>query len=801
METASKEIAVGSLPFETRLFIDGEFVEATSNSVWENINPATEEVLTRNVEASHEDVDKAIEAARRAFETWQSAGGKTRRDLLNRFANLIEKHREQLALAESLDNGKPMSVALAADLALVVDCFRYYAGWADKIQGKTVPIQLAGQGDQEYLCLTKHEPVGVVGQIIPWNFPLLMLAWKLAPAIAVGCTIVMKTSEKTPLTAQMVAHLIKEAGFPPGVVNILTGFGPTVGDYIVRHPGIDKVAFTGSSISGKKVMIAAAESGMKRISLELGGKSPLIVFDDADLDAAVEIAQFGLFFNQGQCCIASSRIFVQENIYDKFLSKAAARARNVTLTSPQSDSCTQGPQVDKIQYEKILKYIEQGKREGATCVTGGQALNGKGYYIEPTVFGDVNDDMVISKEEIFGPVMTVLKFKTVDEAIARANATSFGLGAGVCTKDLGKAMTVMHKLKAGTVYINCWDIFDCAAPFGGYKQSGQGRELGEYGLQPYIEAIKFTQVQTANVSIVIGDKIFPYGKAKCYHCVGAHEVQSGNVFPYLRAVEIPVRNAGHCVPSLDLRVSAWSCKAAADILIFVDSSSHFSSFLWQEGLKSILEGVISALEVDEHGIRIGLSTFSSHVAQFVALDSPDSYNLNSILLGVKKVIEIMPSGDRNFERLYEDITSRFLAVGGARRHVIKVVVFILGYPLSSAESYRYRHMSSLLPVSWVKGNPVRIVVDVGGDNEDVSRVIAGCRSMNCETKLVLADLNGAITAGQRVTRTICEHLPLDKKPAPPQKHFNLSYIEYAVLLAVVTALIGAAMFLLLLYRR
>ncbi|KAF8822145.1 aldehyde dehydrogenase [Cardiosporidium cionae] len=484
---ATSKIAVGSLPFETRLFIDGEFVEATSNSIWENVNPATEEVLTKNVEASHEDVDKAVEAARRAFETWQSIGGKSRRDLLNKLADLIYEHREQLALAESLDNGKPVSVALAADLTLVVDCFRYYAGWADKIQGKTVPIQSLGKGDQQYLCFTKHEPVGVVGQIIPWNFPLLMLAWKIGPAIAVGCTVVMKTSEKTPLSAQMLAHLIKEAGFPRGVINILTGFGPSVGEYMVRHPGIDKVAFTGSSISGKKVMIAAAESGMKRVSLELGGKSPLVVFDDADLDAAVEVAHLGLFFNQGQCCIASSRVFVQETVYDKFLAKAAARAKNVNLTSPQSATCTQGPQVDKIQYEKILNYIKKGKQDGATCITGGKASSGKGYYIEPTVFGDVEDSMTICKEEIFGPVMSVLKFKTIDEVVARANATTFGLGAGVCTRDLGKAMTMMHKLKAGTVYINCWDVFDAAAAFGGFKQSGLGRELGEYGLEPYIE--------------------------------------------------------------------------------------------------------------------------------------------------------------------------------------------------------------------------------------------------------------------------------------------------------------------------
>eukprot|EP00922_Rhytidocystis_sp_ex-Travisia-forbesii_P054077 GHVS01080226.1.p1 GENE.GHVS01080226.1~~GHVS01080226.1.p1 ORF type:complete len:420 (+),score=74.33 GHVS01080226.1:688-1947(+) len=407
---------------------------------------------------------------------------------MNRLADLIEHHKKQLAEVESMDAGKPVSACIQADMKLVVDVFRYYAGWCDKIQGKTIPIQsLSPNGNNQYLCFTRHEPIGVVGQIIPWNFPLLMMAWKLAPALAVGCCCVLKSSEKTPLSALMLCHLICEAGFPNGVVNVLSGDGPTTGDAIVKHPDISKVAFTGSTNVGKQVMMKAAEHGMKKVSLELGGKSPLIVFDDADIDKAVEIAHLGLFFNMGQCCIASSRIFVQETIYDKFVEKCVARAKQVNMASPQDMQCNHGPQIDKIQCDKIMQYIEDGKKEGAKCQVGGNKKGGKGYYIEPTVFSDVKDEMKICKEEIFGPVMCLLKFKTVEEVVERSNATHYGLGAGVCTVDMGKAMRIANNLKAGTVYVNCYDVFDAAAPFGGFKQSGLGRELGEYGLEPYCE--------------------------------------------------------------------------------------------------------------------------------------------------------------------------------------------------------------------------------------------------------------------------------------------------------------------------
>jgi len=383
---------------------------------------------------------------------------------------------------ESIDNGKPKSIALAVDVAMTVKCYRYYAGWADgKITGQTIPIE------GNYFCYTRHEPVGVVGQIIPWNFPLLMQAWKLGPALAAGCTIVMKSSEKTPLTALMIGKLIVEAGFPAGVVNILSGFGPTAGQAIARHPGIDKVAFTGSSGVGHKIMQYCAESNLKRVSLELGGKSPLIIFEDADLDRAVEVAQVGLFFNCGQCCIASSRVFVHEKVYDAFIAKCVEASQKQKLLHPTDPQCSQGPLVDKIQFDRVLGYIEKGKSEGAKVVTGGVRHGDKGFWVQPTVFADVHDNMTIAREEIFGPVMSVIKFTSEEEVIRRANDTTFGLGGGVITKDVSRAIRVSNAIKAGTVYLNCYNVFDVAAPFGGFKQSGIGRELGEYGIHEYVE--------------------------------------------------------------------------------------------------------------------------------------------------------------------------------------------------------------------------------------------------------------------------------------------------------------------------
>jgi aldehyde dehydrogenase (NAD+) len=469
---------------QTRILIDNKWVDSVSGKTFETINPATGEVLAQVAEADAADVDLAVKAARKAFHSkavWRRMSASERGKLLNRLADLIEKNAEELATLESLDNGKPRHVALAADLPLVVACYRYYAGWADKIQGKTIPI--AG----DYFCYTRHEPVGVVGQIIPWNFPLLMQAWKLAPALACGNTVVMKTAEQTPLSALRVGELIVEAGFPEGVVNILSGYGPTAGGAISRHMDVDKVAFTGSTEVGKIIMKAAAESNLKRVTLELGGKSPNIVFADADMDEAVEGSHFALFFNQGQCCCAGSRVFVEDKVYDEFVERSAARAKRRTVGNPLDSKTEQGPQVDNDQFTKVLSFIESGKQDGAKLVAGGDRVGDRGYFVAPTVFSDVKDEMKIAQEEIFGPVMSILKFKDMDELVERANKTMYGLAAAVWTRDIGKAHHVANNVRAGTVWINCFDVFDAGAPFGGFKQSGIGRELGEYGLQQYSE--------------------------------------------------------------------------------------------------------------------------------------------------------------------------------------------------------------------------------------------------------------------------------------------------------------------------
>ena len=375
------------------------------------------------------------------------------------------------------------------DVAATVACFRYFAGWADKIHGKTIPI------DGEYFCYTRHEPVGVVGQIIPWNFPMLMLAWKLAPALATGNTVVMKPAEQTPLSALRIGELIVEAGYPEGVVNLLPGFGPTAGAAIARHMDVDKVAFTGSTEVGHLIMEAAAKSNLKRVTLELGGKSPNIVFADTNLDEAVEGAHFGLFFNHGQCCCAGSRVFVEEKIYDQFVEKSGVRARNRTVGDPFDPKTEQGPQIDQAQFDKVMGYIDAGRHEGATLVCGGDRVGDRGYFIQPTVFADVQDNMTIAKEEIFGPVMSVIPFKSVDEVVTRANRTEYGLAAAVWTRDIQKAHSIANSLRAGTVWVNCYNVLDTRAPFGGFKQSGIGRELGEYGLQQY------TEVKTVTVKL------------------------------------------------------------------------------------------------------------------------------------------------------------------------------------------------------------------------------------------------------------------------------------------------------------
>jgi len=475
---------------ETRLFIDGEFVNSASGKTFPAENPANQKVICQVQEGDKADVDLACAAATKAFENgaeWRTCNPSVRRNKMLKLAELMERDSDYFMALEALDNGKPLAPAgsniygTSTDIYLGIECIKYYAGWADKIEGKQIPV------DGAMMCYTVHEPVGVVGQIIPWNFPLVMLCWKWGPALATGCTIVMKSSEKTPLSALHMATLAKEAGFPNGVVNVLSGFGPTCGDAIVRHPQTHKIAFTGSTKVGKLIQSLAANH-MKTVTLECGGKSPLIVFDDADLEQAVNAADVGLFLNQGQCCIAASRLYVQEGIYDKFVEMCVAKAQKRTLGN-QSSGAEQGPQVDGIQFDNVLKFIQKGKDEGATLLTGGDrhGKDGEGYYVQPTVFSDVTDDMTIAREEIFGPVMSIMKFKTVEEVVKRANDTMYGLGAGVCTRDIGKAMVVSSQIRAGTIYINCYDNFTAQAPFGGMKQSGIGRELGEYGIRAYIE--------------------------------------------------------------------------------------------------------------------------------------------------------------------------------------------------------------------------------------------------------------------------------------------------------------------------
>ena len=467
---------------QTNLLINGKWVESRSGKRFKTINPVNETVIAEVAEGDPADVDAAVKAARAAFDggPWSKMDARDRGRLMNKLADLMEANLDELAALETLDNGKPIADARAADLPLSIDCIRYYAGWADKLTGDTIPIR------GNYFCYTRREPVGVVGQIIPWNFPLLMAAWKWGPALAAGCTIVMKPAEQTPLTCLRLAELAQEAGIPDGVINVVPGFGAT-GAALVKHPGVDKIAFTGHYETAQKIMVDASQT-LKRLTFELGGKSPNVVFADADLDAAVAGAEFGLFFNQGQCCCAGSRLFVEQSVHAKFVEKIVARAKTRQIGDPFDPKTTQGPQVDADQFNKIMSYIDKGKSEGANCLTGGNRVGTKGFFIEPTVFDNVRDDMSIAKDEIFGPVMSILPFSGVDEIIDRANNTYYGLAAAVWTKDVQKAHKFAASVRAGTVWVNCYDVFDAAAPFGGFKMSGIGRELGAAALANYTES-------------------------------------------------------------------------------------------------------------------------------------------------------------------------------------------------------------------------------------------------------------------------------------------------------------------------
>lgn len=470
-------------PRVTQLFIDGKFVNSSSKSTFDTINPHNEEVIATVQEAKNEDVDRAVEAARRAFDDgpWRRASGQERCNTLLKLADLIEKNRDELSLLEALNNGKSNTMANMVDMDIVINCIRYYAGWSDKITGDTIPLQ----GD--YFGYVRREPIGVCGQIIPWNFPLAMMAWKLGPALATGCTVVMKTAEQTPLTALRMAELIKEAGIPDGVVNILSGYGETIGRYMVTHSGIDKIAFTGSTEVGLEIQSRSATNGLKHVSLELGGKSPAIVMHNANLDVAANWVHGGLFFNSGQCCNAGSRVLVHEKIYDDFVERCAKLAKKVKYGDQFDPQVTQGSLVSKEQQDKVLGYIKSGQKEGATLVTGGKKVGDKGFHVEPTVFADVKDNMKISREEIFGPVLSLSKYSDTDEAISRANDTSYGLAAAVYTEDINDAIKVSNALRAGQVYVNCYSVVQTTTPFGGFKNSGIGRELGKSGLNNYLE--------------------------------------------------------------------------------------------------------------------------------------------------------------------------------------------------------------------------------------------------------------------------------------------------------------------------
>ncbi|KAI0773836.1 NAD-aldehyde dehydrogenase [Fomes fomentarius] len=467
----------------TGLFINNEFVPSVdSTETIRCVNPATEQVICSVVAGSEKDIDVAVAAARKAFKTtWgKNVTGFERARLINKLADLIERDAQELAELESLNNGKPVKVARDFDIGDSVQCLRYYAGWADKILGQAIEVD-----NKTKFAFTRHDPIGICGQIIPWNYPINMWSWKVAPALACGCTIVMKPSEITPLTALKLSELIVEAGFPPGVVNTVPSLGSVGGAALSAHPDVDKIAFTGSTVTGRKIMEAAAKSNLKKVGLELGGKSPQIIFESADLDQAANWVALGILYNTGQDCTAGSRLFVQDTIYDKFIPLIVEKFKQLKIGDGFDESSGGGPVVSKMQYDKIFSYIEAGKQAGAKCILGGEKRPGKGYYVDPTIFVDVKPDMKIVRDEIFGPVLAVAKFSTEEEAIELANDTSYGLGAGLHSNDAGQCMRVSQALEAGTVWVNQYNLLNNNVPFGGKKQSGIGRELGSYALEEY----------------------------------------------------------------------------------------------------------------------------------------------------------------------------------------------------------------------------------------------------------------------------------------------------------------------------
>jgi len=467
---------------KTDLFINNDWCAAASGERFDVVNPATEEVIAQVAKANEDDVDMTVDGARACFESdaWQQMNARDRGRLLTKAADLLAERLPDVAKLETLQNGKVLFES-KIDVSMSVETLRYYGGWADKITGETLPV------NGPFFAYTLREPVGVVGAIVPWNFPLNIATWKFAPALAAGCTVILKPASETPLTALAMAEIMLEAGFPPGAFNVLPGGGSTAGAALVKHPGVDKISFTGSTEIGKQVMRDGAET-VKRVTLELGGKSPNIIFADADLKSAIRGAQNGIFYGKGEVCAAGSRLLVQRSVKDQVVEQLAERSKKLEPGDPLDKNTRLGAIVSKKQQETVLSYIESGKQE-ATLVAGGRAreVNGKGYFIEATVFDDAKPGMKIVDEEIFGPVLAVLSFDDVEEGIALANETIYGLAAGIWTKDIQKAHRVARSIKAGTVWINTYNMYDPAAPFGGYKASGYGRDLGRESLNGFLE--------------------------------------------------------------------------------------------------------------------------------------------------------------------------------------------------------------------------------------------------------------------------------------------------------------------------
>ena len=473
-----------------RLLIGGEWVEAASGKTFDTLNPATEQILGRVAYGDARDVELAVGAARRCFDDerseWRRMTPSDRGKVIHRIGDLIERHADELAALETLDNGKPLTVAKAADVALAADLFHYMSGWATKIEGHTIPISAVTSPGSEFLAYTRREPVGVVGQIIPWNFPLLMAAWKLGPALAAGVTVVLKPAEQTPLSALRLGELMLEAGLPAGVVNIVTGFGDA-GAALAAHGGVDKVAFTGSTEVGRLIVQAAA-GNLKKVTLELGGKSPQVLYKDADMDVAIPGAANGIFFNQGQCCNAGSRLYIEQEVYDEVVEGISDEAGKIKVGAGIDADTQMGPLTSAEQHEKVLGYLSSGLEAGARAPAGGGRVGDRGYFVAPTVLTDTTPDMNVVREEIFGPVVCAIPFSSEGDGVIDAgNDTNYGLASGIWTRDINKAYRTAHRLRAGTVWINCYSVFDAAMPFGGYKESGWGREMGHNALENYLE--------------------------------------------------------------------------------------------------------------------------------------------------------------------------------------------------------------------------------------------------------------------------------------------------------------------------